>query len=423
MSNVDRLINWKTDAWKDPQMVAWYSQRMLDRSGTLRLNNELETGLIARFCVGDEVLDVGIGTGRASLPLARAGKRVTGVDSSQAMLDETRRLADGVPITLIPGDVLKLPVADQAFDTLCALNVMTHFPHWREVLPHWASKVRDGGRLVFDVYSLDHLRLAKGQPLTEADMLPAPGDDGAVSRFNLRIRVDDLVEVADSLGLTIVDVVPYRGFFGSTDANQLLLPWLDGLQRWERFLSWLGCDPQLFALAQFLEANFIAPLTSNVSGKLMLVLDKRADPLANRRWKARNDALNALLLGDRISLDDLADYLPAPADSIRRDLAAHLTSLRNQMFCYRLVKPMLANTHRFDLHSLLPADILALFVDWFRRETLDQVATRIAGGWSACLDNAEATKYEGVDLAVATEYALTERLLTEHLGQFSGVRS
>ncbi|HET8707511.1 MAG TPA: class I SAM-dependent methyltransferase, partial [Pseudomonadales bacterium] len=97
------LTQWKTDAWKDPAMVAWYSGRMVENSGTNRLNNMLEVGLCDRFAVGQTVLDIGVGTGRASLPLARKGMQLTGIDSSQAMLDECQRLAGNVPVQLQVG--------------------------------------------------------------------------------------------------------------------------------------------------------------------------------------------------------------------------------------------------------------------------------------------------------------------------------
>ena len=39
------LIKWKTDAWKNPDMVAWYHQRMVENRGTSRLKNEVEVEL------------------------------------------------------------------------------------------------------------------------------------------------------------------------------------------------------------------------------------------------------------------------------------------------------------------------------------------------------------------------------------------
>ena len=99
------LIDWKTNAWKDPNMVAWYSKRMVENTGTNVLKNLLETRLLKRLVTGRDVLDVGIGTGRGSIPLAKAGYNVSGIDSSQAMLDETQRLAGNIPMNLQVGDV------------------------------------------------------------------------------------------------------------------------------------------------------------------------------------------------------------------------------------------------------------------------------------------------------------------------------
>jgi 2-polyprenyl-3-methyl-5-hydroxy-6-metoxy-1,4-benzoquinol methylase len=165
MNASEALKQWKTDAWKDPGMVAHYSAQMFDNSGTNRLNNLLEVGLMDQYAAGENILDVGVGTGRASIPLAKRGLKLTGVDSSQSMLDETRRLAGDTPFELKLGDVTQLPVDDGIYDTLISLNVMTHFANWREILAHWASKVKNGGRVIFDVYSLDHLEAAAGRPV------------------------------------------------------------------------------------------------------------------------------------------------------------------------------------------------------------------------------------------------------------------
>ncbi|QDQ28910.1 class I SAM-dependent methyltransferase [Chitinimonas arctica] len=160
--NKQALIDFKTDAWKDAGMVAWYSQRMFENSGTNQLKHQLEMRYIERYATGPRVLDVGIGTGRGSIPLAKRGMDVTGIDSSQAMLDETRRLAGETPMTLTPGDVAKLPLPAADFDFLLSLNVVVHFPHWREILLEWDRVLKPGGRILFDIHSLDHLEAVYG---------------------------------------------------------------------------------------------------------------------------------------------------------------------------------------------------------------------------------------------------------------------
>ena len=61
------------------------------------------------------VLEVGTGTGRVALALARAGHEVTGVDPSRAMLDVARRKAedDALDVTFIEGRAHEL-VLEQA---------------------------------------------------------------------------------------------------------------------------------------------------------------------------------------------------------------------------------------------------------------------------------------------------------------------
>ena len=73
---------------------------------------------------GGDLLDVPCGFGRHSIPLARAGYRVTGTDRSEALLDEARRRAGGERWPkFVQADYRKLPFADGSFDA--ALNLYT----------------------------------------------------------------------------------------------------------------------------------------------------------------------------------------------------------------------------------------------------------------------------------------------------------
>ena len=89
MNQSEELARWKTNAWQDPDMVAWYSQQMVSSEGINALKNAVEADILDEFVAGKQLLDVGVGTGRGSLPFASRGLQVTGVDSSAEMLAST----------------------------------------------------------------------------------------------------------------------------------------------------------------------------------------------------------------------------------------------------------------------------------------------------------------------------------------------
>ena len=82
------------------------------------------------------ILDVGTGTGRAALLLARNGARVTGVDASDAMLAVARRRAadERVEATFRTGDAHALEFPDRSFDVAVSLRVLMHTPDWRRCI-------------------------------------------------------------------------------------------------------------------------------------------------------------------------------------------------------------------------------------------------------------------------------------------------
>ena len=85
---------------------------------------------------GRRILDVGTGTGRAAVFLARGAAVVTGVDASEPMLDVAREraAAQGVDVRFQLGDAHALEFPDRAFDVVVSLRVLMHAPDWPQVM-------------------------------------------------------------------------------------------------------------------------------------------------------------------------------------------------------------------------------------------------------------------------------------------------
>ena len=81
-------------------------------------------------------LEPGVGTGLNVLPLVRRGYSVTGIDVSQAMLDQFRQKFHEVPqnLTLINADASRLPFPDQSFDVVLTVHMIHTVSNWKTFL-------------------------------------------------------------------------------------------------------------------------------------------------------------------------------------------------------------------------------------------------------------------------------------------------
>ncbi|MGH9313456.1 MAG: class I SAM-dependent methyltransferase [Vicinamibacterales bacterium] len=101
---------------------------------------EAQERTLVRFLTpgaGVDILDVGTGTGRAAIILARRGARVTGIDASAEMLAVAERRARAeprLPLAFTRGDAHLLAFPDRSFDAAVCLRVIMHTPDWRRVI-------------------------------------------------------------------------------------------------------------------------------------------------------------------------------------------------------------------------------------------------------------------------------------------------
>lgn len=121
---------------------------------------------LANLAPGAEVLDAPCGYGRHALVLAREGYRVTGIDHSEALLNEARRRSGTAEWPRwVRGDLREpLPFAHAEFDAV--LNLFSSFVGYYEedddvrFLAEARRVLRPGGALVLETMSRDRLMSA-----------------------------------------------------------------------------------------------------------------------------------------------------------------------------------------------------------------------------------------------------------------------
>lgn len=106
---------------------------------------------------GDPVIELGIGTGRIAIPIARdAGRRVVGFDRSPAMLAVGRERAGDLPIEFREGDMRELEVPEPVELVICPFRALLHLPTWadrRRTFERVAAALVPGGRFAFNVFA------------------------------------------------------------------------------------------------------------------------------------------------------------------------------------------------------------------------------------------------------------------------------
>lgn len=120
-------------------------ERLISRQPSL-------AGVIDAICpyAGADVIDLGAGTGRLTLPLAEKARSVTALDASEAMLEVISAKASAAGLHQVKvqvADHRQLPLSDECADlvvagwTICYLASMNH-PEWRNNLKAVLSELR-----------------------------------------------------------------------------------------------------------------------------------------------------------------------------------------------------------------------------------------------------------------------------------------
>jgi SAM-dependent methyltransferase len=131
--------------------------------------------LLAGFAGGGRALELGIGTGRIALPLARRGVEVHGVDLSEAMVAQLRAKPGGADIPVTIGDFATVRV-DATFTLVYlvfnTISNLTTQDEQVECFVNAARQLRPGGCFVVEVGVPDLQRLPPGETVRAFTLTP-----------------------------------------------------------------------------------------------------------------------------------------------------------------------------------------------------------------------------------------------------------
>jgi SAM-dependent methyltransferase len=135
------------------------AQRFFNEHGDVYFHWPVNINMRARIVqelVGPQrnasVLDVGCGDGRISMPFARAGNRVTLLDTAPRMLERAQALAgaEGLAVEAVLGDLAEYRTP-RLFDVVLCLGVLAHVDSIPASLEALVRLTRPGGLLVIQL--------------------------------------------------------------------------------------------------------------------------------------------------------------------------------------------------------------------------------------------------------------------------------
>jgi SAM-dependent methyltransferase len=207
-----------------------------------RRDAEFYASLAARLDSADaRILEVGCGTGRVLLPIARSGHRVVGLDASATMLEQFHRTLSHEPmdvrgrVRLQRGDMRDFSLGTERFELITApFRIFQHLARiddqlraLRTIRAHLAP----GGRFAFDVFNPNYDALTRDRSAEAEDTPELRMADGRFLRRLARVPNVRFVEQLNDVDL-IYEVRSPKGterFVQSFQMRWYFLPELEHL--------------------------------------------------------------------------------------------------------------------------------------------------------------------------------------------------
>jgi SAM-dependent methyltransferase len=144
-----------------------YGDRIADEYDDLcRVVDPHMIPLLAEFAHGGRALELGIGTGRAALPLAAAGVEVHGIDISEAIVAKLRAKPLGAEMPMTIGDFADVPAQGAFSLVFVVVNTFFMLSSQEEQVRCFRSVARhltEDGVFLIEAFVPDPTRFTQGQ--------------------------------------------------------------------------------------------------------------------------------------------------------------------------------------------------------------------------------------------------------------------
>src|SRR5713226_7514083 len=145
---------------------------------------------------GDPVLELGCGTGRVTMAVAEAGKRIPGLELSERMLERAVKKRGGLRVEarervhLVQSDMAKFDLGEKFRLAIIPFRALQHLLEVRQqmdCLECVRKHLMPGGRLVLDVFQTDAERMHDPVHMREMQVTEYRTTDGRQVRITERV--------------------------------------------------------------------------------------------------------------------------------------------------------------------------------------------------------------------------------------------
>lgn len=132
--------------------AGWYERER--HHGYHALLDRLQVGIARPLSHGNDVLEVGCGTGMILKEIAPVARKAVGIDISRGMLQQ----AEARGLDVLEGSGTALPFADESFDFVYSFKVLAHIEDIRTAMAEVGRVLRPGGKAALEFYNRRSLR-------------------------------------------------------------------------------------------------------------------------------------------------------------------------------------------------------------------------------------------------------------------------